>query len=239
MNQVEVAFSPTIFNHYDIDNKIVVVADILRATSVICTMFKNGVTEIIPVRNIEEARAYKEKGYLVVAERNGQKLDFADFGNSPFYFTPETIGGKIVVYSTTNGTNAITMGKDANQVIIGSFLNISSVINYLVDKSHDVLIMCAGWKGKFSLEDALFAGALSNALISTNKFSTICDSANASMDLWNLAKDDLANYLEKVAQRHRLKKMGLDDVIGYCFTPDVTDVLPVLVGDRLKAISPK
>ena len=233
MPRIEVAFSPTIFQHYDKEGKIVVVVDILRATSVICTMFHNGVKEIIPVRSIEEAHEYKRNGYLVVAERNGQKLDFADFGNSPFYFTPETVNGKTIVYSTTNGTNAITLGRDAQEVVIASFLNISAVESYLNARSSDILIMCAGWKGKFCLEDAIFAGALAQRLLTTGRFETICDSTNAAIDLWNVAKVDLTSYVEKVAQRHRLKKLGLDDVIGYCFTSNVTDTIPVLKEDKL------
>ncbi len=236
MPRLEVAFSPAIFEHFDSQGKIVVVVDILRATSVICTMFHNGVKEIIPVRDLAEAQEYKKKGFLVVAERNGQKLDFADFGNSPYYFTPEVIAGKTVVYSTTNGTNAITVGKSAQEVIIASFLNLSAIQGYLQARATDALIMCAGWKGKFCLEDTLFAGALSQNLIQTGRFETICDSTNAAMDLWNVARNDLSTYIEKVAQRHRLKKLGLDDVIGYCFTSDVTDVIPVLNNDRLVSL---
>lgn len=236
MPRIEVAFSPTIFQHFDKEGKIVVVVDILRATSVICTMFHNGVKAIIPVQSIEEAHWYKRNGFLVVAERNGQKLDFADFGNSPFYFTPETVQGKTIVYSTTNGTNAITLGRDAQEVIVGAFLNISAVESYLSARSCDVLIMCAGWKGKFCLEDAIFAGALSERLLASAKFETICDSAHAAIDLWNVAKMDFTGYIEKIAQRHRLKKLGLDDVIGYCFTSDVTDAIPVLKEDKLVSL---
>ncbi len=96
--------------------------------------------------------------------------------------------------------------------------------------------MCAGWKGKFCLEDAIFAGALSQELMANGRFETICDSTNAAIDLWNVAKGNLKGYLEKVAQRHRLKKLGLDDVIEYCFTPDITDSIPVLKDGRLVAL---
>lgn len=209
------------------------VVDILRATSVICTMFQNGVREIIPVRDIEEAKAHKERGFLVVAERNGEKLDFADFGNSPFYFTPQTVGGKTVVYSTTNGTNAITVGRDAGIVLIGAFLNFSALAQLLAARQQDVLVLCAGWKGKFCMEDTLFAGALSHELMRRELFSTKCDSAHAAMDLWMTAKDNMDTYVEKVAQKHRLKKLGLDDVIDYCFSFDRTDKVPTLRGDRL------
>lgn len=233
MNRIEVCFSPSAFGYFDYTDKIVVVVDILRATSVICTMFKNGVREVIPVKDIEGAKAYKEKGYLVVAERNGEKLDFADFGNSPFYFTPQAVEGKTIVYSTTNGTNAIAVGGGARAVVIGSFLNFSAVLKYLEKQSGDILILCAGWKGKFCLEDSIFAGALAQSLLETENFNTICDSTNAAIDLWQIARIDIKAYLEKVAQRHRLKKLGLDDVIDYCFTFDQTDKLPVYKNGKL------
>lgn len=226
--KLEVCFSPTQFPLFESENKIVVAVDILRATTVITTMFMNGVKSVIPVNTIEEAKAMKEKGYLVVAERDGKKLDFADFGNSPFYFTPEVIGEKTLVYSTTNGTNALTLAKQASQVLVGSFLNISSLALYLTSQKTDVLILCAGWKDKFCLEDSLFAGALSQKLLTGRSFYTKCDSANASMDLWKEAKINLTEYVEKIAQKHRLKKLGLDNVIPYCFTEDLSTIIPYL-----------
>jgi 2-phosphosulfolactate phosphatase len=233
MNTVEVCFSTEIFKCYDSKSKIVVVVDVLRATSVICTMMHNGVKEIIPVKSIDEAKVYKNKGYLVVAERDGKKLDFADFGNSPFYFTRDVVNGKTIVYSTTNGTNAITVGKDAEQIVIGSFLNLSALIQYLNSQGKDIIVLCSGWKGKFCLEDALLAGAISGKLIDTGKFYTKCDSVYASIDLWAMAKDNMDTYIEKVAQKHRLKKLGLDDVISYCFNQDITTVIPVIKGTNL------
>ena len=233
MNQIEISFSTDLFKHYDCKEKIVVVVDVLRATSVICTMFHNGVKEIIPVRSIDEAKDYKERGFMVVAERDGKKLDFADFGNSPFYFTKEIVSGKTIVYSTTNGTNAITIGKEADQVIIGSFLNISAVTNYLLSQSKDVIILCSGWKGKFCIEDSLLAGLLSKNLLDSKNFTTKCDSVYAAIDIWSMAKEDLNTYIEKAAQKHRLKKLGLDDVIGYCFTLDITSIVPILNDDRI------
>ncbi|NOU19881.1 MAG: 2-phosphosulfolactate phosphatase [Bacteroidales bacterium] len=233
MNLIEVSFSTDLFKHYDCKGKIVVVVDVLRATSVICTMFHNGVKEIIPVRSVDEAQRYKEQGFMVVAERDGKKLDFADFGNSPFYFIKEVVSGKTIVYSTTNGTNAITIGKEADQVIIGSFLNISAVTNYLLGQGKDVIILCSGWKGKFCIEDSLLAGLLSKNLLDNKNFTTKCDSVYTAIDMWRIAKDDLNTYIEKAAQKHRLKKLGLDDVIGYCLTLDTTSIVPILNGDRI------
>ncbi|MBN2680868.1 MAG: 2-phosphosulfolactate phosphatase [Bacteroidales bacterium] len=234
--KLEVCFSPIQFPLFQTDDKIVVVVDILRATTVITTMFINGVNKVIPVKTIEEAKELKKTGLLVVAERDGQKLDFADFGNSPFYFTKEVVENKTLVYSTTNGTNALTLGLNSNKVIVGSFLNISSIVEYLNKSLTDVIILCAGWKDRFSLEDCLFAGALTKKLLEAGCFYTKCDSANASVDLWEKAQENLDAYLEKVAQKHRLQKLGLHNVIPYCFEHDKTNLIPYLCleKDKLK-----
>ncbi|MBA7540396.1 putative 2-phosphosulfolactate phosphatase [subsurface metagenome] len=125
-NKIEVCFSPAIFQYYKDSNAIAVVIDTLRATSAICNAFQNGVEKIIPVKTIDEAREYKKRGFIVAAERDGYVLDFADFGNSPFNFTEERIKGKTIVYSTTNGTQAIQMAESCYMVVIGSFLNLLS-----------------------------------------------------------------------------------------------------------------
>ncbi len=232
-NSVEVCFSPLVYPLYENPENIVVVVDILRATSSIITAFHNGVERLIPVRTIDEARAYKDRGYLIAAERDGKVLDFADFGNSPDNFTPERIKGRTIVYSTTNGTQAIQMAGHSRQVLVGGFLNISALTAYLQEQHHNVLILCAAWKNKFSLEDSVFAGALTDRLLAGGRFTTICDSAHAARDLWLLAQGDLIGYIDKAANRSRLKKLGLDHAVEYCHTQDVTDVIPVLEGDVL------
>ncbi|MFC2090071.1 2-phosphosulfolactate phosphatase [Bacteroidota bacterium] len=226
MSKVEVCFSPALYKSYENTEAIVVVVDILRASSAIVTAFMNGVERIIPVGTLEQAKALKEKGYMVAAERDGIVRDFADFGNSPYNFTPERVRGKDIVYSTTNGTHAIDLASSGKEVLIGAYLNISALSNYIVEQGRDLLVLCAGWKNKFNLEDSIFAGALSQMVLESDKYTTICDAANGAIDLYKLAKNDLMDYIEKVAQRHRLKANGLDDVIGYCHEFDRTDIIP-------------
>ena len=225
---IEVCFTPKLFA--DISTKsdyIVVLADILRATTSICAAFQNGVKEIIPVASLDQAKEYKQKGFLVASEQDGKKLDWADFGNSAFNFSPEAIRGRTLVYCTTNGTRAIEIAKDASKIAMGAFVNIKALAGWLVNENKNVVILCSGWKNKFCLEDSLFAGALSEMMLARPGFETCCDSAYASIDLWHTAKQDLPGYLEKAAHRHRLKKLGLDDVIPYSFTLDSTDFVPV------------
>jgi 2-phosphosulfolactate phosphatase len=226
---IEVCFSPVLYPYIlNNENYAVVIIDVLRASTSICTAFKNGVKSIIPVAGIEEAKEYKKNGFTVAAERNGIKLDFADMGNSPFNFTPETVKGKDIVYSTTNGTQAINIVRDNEDVIIACLNNLSSAVKWLSAKDRNVLLLCSGWKQKFSLEDAVCAGALTEELLIYPEYKIHCDSAAASLDLWHTAKKNLGGYMEKAMHRHRLKRFGLDDVLEYTFAINTVDVVPIL-----------
>jgi 2-phosphosulfolactate phosphatase len=225
---LETCFSPALYEPERHAGSIVVVIDILRATSAICTAFENGAASIIPVATVPEARTYKEKGYLVAAERDGYVLDFADFGNSPFNFTREKVAGKTIVYSTTNGTGIIKMAASAGYIIIGSFLNISALTGWISKQERDVVLFCAGWKNRFNIEDTICAGAIAEKLLTTSLYSTICDSTLAAIDLWSLAKNDITGYIEKAAQRSRLRDKKLDDCIPFCLTADRTSKVPVI-----------
>jgi len=236
-HRLEVCLSPAIYDKHADDQNIVVIADILRATSSICAAIHNGVKSLIPVATIEEAREMKQKGYIVASERDGYVLDFADFGNSPFNFRPELVKGKEIVYSTTNGTRCIHMASHSKAVVIGSFLNISALAEWLISQNQPVLIFCASWKDRFSLEDTVFAGALAEKLMDSGKFESICDAVTASIDLWNIAKSDLSGYIQKSAQKTRLASKGLDDCIDYCLTADQTRVVPAFQNNCLIDIS--
>jgi 2-phosphosulfolactate phosphatase len=225
--KIEVCFTPAVFDCFTHPDAVVIVVDVLRATSAICTAFMNGAANIIPLETIEEARDYKSRGFLVAAERDGFVLDFADFGNSPFNFTKERVAGKTIVYSTTNGTQAIKMASECYQVAVGAYLNLSAVSDWAINQNRDVIILCAGWKNRFSLEDSLLAGAITEKILEHSNFYTICDSAIAAKDLWSVAKPDLISYIDKAAQRSRLRLNGLDDVIDYCHSIDITNIIPV------------
>ncbi|MCX6322054.1 MAG: 2-phosphosulfolactate phosphatase [Bacteroidia bacterium] len=226
--KLETCFSPALFESGENHDSIVVVVDILRASSAICTAFANGAAAIIPVADVSEAKDYKARGYLLAAERDGHILDFADFGNSPFNFTKDKVEGKTIVYTTTNGTGIINLASSAYMTVVGSFLNIGALTQWLIKQERNVLIFCAGWKNRFNIEDTVCAGAIAEKLMESNLYSTICDSTFAAMDLWSLARPDLLGYIEKAAQRTRLRDKKLDDCIEFCLTTDYTDKIPVM-----------
>ena len=226
--KVEVSFSPALFSSYYHDRECnVVVVDVFRATSAICTAFHHGVKELIPVATLEEAIAYKNEGYMVGAERDGQVVEGFDFGNSPFSYMDEKIKGQRIVLTTTNGTKAITISRGAKGIVIGSFLNLGAVANFLKQDGRDVLIQCAGWKNRFNLEDSLFAGALVNELSASPEFSNLADSAIAAAHLYDLAKDDLYGFLENSSHRRRLNRLNLEEDIRFCLQHSKFTVVPI------------
>lgn len=226
--KLETCFSPALYEADLHTGSVVVIIDILRASSAICTAFENGAVSIIPVAEVQEAKDYKNRGYLVAAERDGYVLDFADFGNSPFNFTRERVAGKTIAYSTTNGTGIIKMASSAYAIVIGSFLNISALTRWILLQNRDVVLFCAGWKNRFNLEDTVCAGAFAERLMNSGLFTTICDSTHAATDIWKMAENDLKGYIEKAAQRSRLRDKGLDDCIEFCLKPDFTEKIPVI-----------
>ncbi len=231
---IEVCLSPSLIQHYDVKGKIVVVIDIFRATSSICYGFENGALEIIPVASVEECRSYEGKGYLLAAERNGEVVNGFDFGNSPFSYTKEKVEGKKIVLTTTNGTHAINEAKDAAKIVIGSFLNLNEIANWLANQSQDILLLCSGWKNKFNLEDTLFAGAVVSQIKS--EFQHVCDAAIAAEDLYEKAKDNLRVYLYKSSHSQRLKELEIEDDIQFCLNQNICKVIPILEGNKLVAM---
>jgi 2-phosphosulfolactate phosphatase len=230
---VDVCLSPMLYPVYHKDDSIVVVIDILRATSAICTAFHHGAEKIIPVATIEEAAEYKKQGFLVGAERNGIALEGFDFGNSPFSYTSEKIKDQIIVISTTNGTQAIDAARNAYKVVIGAFTNITALCNWLKLQNRNVLLLCSGWKNRFNLEDTLFAGAVANILLKENIMYKSGDGALAAGFLYQSAQDNPTKYLRNSSHTERLAALGLKKDIKYCFALDQTKIIPILEGKYL------
>lgn len=224
---VDVCLSPYLYPVYHKEDTIVVVIDILRATSAICTAFHHGVDKIIPVATVEEATAYKKQGFLVGAERNGIALDGFDFGNSPFSYITDKIKGQTIVISTTNGTQAIEAARSAYKVAIGAFTNITALCNWLKEQNRNILLLCSGWKNRFNLEDTLFAGAVTDILLKEKNYKS-GDGALTASYLYQSAQNNPYRYLRNSSHTERLAAMGLKKDIKYCFTLDQTTVIPVL-----------
>jgi 2-phosphosulfolactate phosphatase len=235
MKSIDVCFTPHLIDLYDIENTIVVVVDVFRATSCMTTAFAHGVEGIIPVATIAECVELQSKGYLAAAERDGKTPEGFDFDNSPFSYMDEAkVKGNTVVVTTTNGTLAITKSKQAVKILVGSFLNIGAVASYLRTQPYDVLVHCAGWKGKPNLEDTLFAGALVERL--QDEYLIQEDAALMALRQYQLAKNDLLGFVANSSHVKRLQRLGIQKDIAFCLQQDLYDIVPVLRGNVLKRL---
>lgn len=230
---LEACFSPYLYPVYHDEESIVVIIDILRATSAICTAFEHGVEKIIPVATVEEAKKWKAKGFLVGAERDAIPLPGFDFGNSPFSYMGDAVKGKTIVITTTNGTQAIEAARNANKVVIGSFLNITALCNWLYSEKKNILLLCSGWKNKFNLEDALFAGAITESLTLLSEEFKLGDACLALKYLYQQARTEPHKFLSRASHKERLAALNLKKDIKYCLTPDQTTVIPILKNGEL------
>jgi 2-phosphosulfolactate phosphatase len=231
MPSIDVCFSPELLHLYELKGKAVVAVDILRATSTIVSAFAHGAADIIPVMRLEECKAYSEKGCLIAAERDGVKAEGFDLGNSPFAYMDGNVEGRTIAITTTNGTRAIHLSLDATEIIVGSFLNLQAVVDHLKELHLDVIVVCAGWKGKFNLEDTLYAGALAERL--QNDFSFENDATLASIHLYQASKNDLVGFLRQSSHVRRLENLEIHKDIEFCLLHDKYNVLPVWRDDRL------
>ena len=230
--------SPALLKLYDVNKTIVVIIDVLRATSTIATALHNGAKAIIPVDSVAECiRIGKQIDAITAGERDGQVAEGLEYGNSPFEYPETFIKGKTLVLTTTNGTKLLHMAleKGAPEIITGSFPNLSAVCTHLIKKNKNVVLACAAWKDKVNIEDTLFAGAVINNI--KEHFSIQCDSSQIALTLYQVAANDLYEFMQQHNASHylRLKNYGLEKDIRYCLTPDGANVLPLYKEGKLVA----
>jgi 2-phosphosulfolactate phosphatase len=231
MKQIDVCLSPELIHLYNLENSIVVVVDIFRATSCMVTAFAHGVKSIIPVAKVDECAKYQSMGYLAAAERDAHKVEGFDLDNSPFSYMTAQLAGKTIAMTTTNGTLAITKSQNAVKVMVGAFLNLEVLANYLKTQPYDVLVHCAGWKGKPNLEDTLFAGALVNAV--QEDFCIVEDTPLMAQNIYQSKRDNLHVAVANSSHVNRLQRLGIQKDIAFCLENSKYNVLPILRGNEL------
>jgi len=229
-------FSPALLHLYDLNNTVVVIIDVLRATSTIATALFNGAKTVIPVDSVAKCMAIGRKIACVTAgERDGMIAEGLGYGNSPFEYPREFIGGKTLVLTTTNGTKLLHMAleRGAGQIVTGSFPNLSAVCEFLLSRHQNVVLGCAAWKDRVNIEDMLFAGAVINRV--KDHFSINCDSSKIAETLYDVARPDLYEFMKEKNASHylRLTVYDLQKDIRYCLTADVANVLPFYQDGKL------
>ena len=226
--------TPQLLDLYEVNDAIVVIIDVFRATSTMATALYNGASKIIPVDSAELCiEMGKQTGGITAGERDGKIIPGLSYGNSPSEYPRSFIENKTLVITTTNGTKLLHMAlkQGAKEVITGSFPNLSKVVSFLKEQNANIILGCSGWKNRFNIEDTLFAGAVIEEI--KDQFTIHCDSSYMANQLYNMHKNDMPNYIKTLTHWHRLAAYGLEEDMQYCVSKDVAPALPIFKNGAL------
>lgn len=227
---IDVFFSVQAFQEEDLRGKSAVIIDVLRTSSSIITGIYNGARKIIPVGDTNDtmkiATTLDSKDYLLCGEKNGVKVEGFHLGNSPLEYTPEVVADKTLIFNSTNGTKSIKKAGLANEIYIGSFLNLQNIIDTLKKHDDEVVLICSGWQGKLSFEDTLCAGAVIHAFTGGRLPDNAKDGVKVAFGLFEKFGEDLEANIRQSDHARRLEKILPNNDVEFCCTVNKFDVLP-------------
>lgn len=232
LKTLDVFFSAGSFNDEELRNKVIVIIDVLRASSTIVTALMNGAKGIIPVMDMGEASRISQSvdsdNILLCGEKDGIKIEGYDLGNSPFEYDRKTVEGKTLIFNTTNGTKAIKKGVGSAELYVAAFLNLSTVVEKLKNEQKDIVLVCAGWRGRLGLEDLLLAGNIIYKLNNGNENTDLRDGSKVALGIYEKYQDNIEEVILNSNHAARLKGLAGEEDINYCTKVDISTLLPVL-----------
>lgn len=238
--KIDVVISADYIREDIIKDKVVVVIDMLRATSVITTAIMNGCREVIPLLTVEEAFHMRDvlgkEDCILGGERRAVKIDGFDLSNSPLEYTREKVEGKIVIITTTNGTRALTNCTSAYRIFVGCMLNARSIANKLLELNRDVVIVNAGTNGQFSIDDYICTGFIIKEI---TKGSNKLDLTDISLTALKLYEDYpvVLEYISNAKHYNVMINLGLKEDINYCVQKNITKIVPEYTKGHIIGIS--
>ncbi len=229
---VDIQFLPFPPDPKILSNKVVVVIDVLRATSVMVHALYEGALEIIPVATVEEAfqrvKTFPSGTTLLGGERGSRKIEGFDLGNSPKEYIADRVRGKRLILTTTNGTKAFHFVSSGEEIMVGSFFNMAAIAERCFELDRDLLIFPSGDKGNFSLEDTVCGGMLIELIIKRRKKpSALTDTSHTAHILYQRFKDNLLEAFHLSHHGRELISLGLEEDLLYCARTGITDVVPI------------
>jgi len=237
--RVHVALTPGEFPDLTLGGRAALVIDVLRATSMVVATFDAGCARVIPVSDAaaarERARAMAPDPVLLAGERGGDRIEGFDLGNSPLDCTPESVGGRTLLLTTTNGTAAMLKASQADAAAVAALTNVGAAVRWAVLTGKDVTVLCAGEKGGFSLEDAVCAGLLAEGIARVAAGATLSDAAQAARCLGILYGARLDRLRDDSGWARHLEARARGADLDCCLRLDTSDVVPVLANGAITA----
>lgn len=228
--KVDIIISADHIKQEYLENKVVVVIDMLRATSVIVTALLNGAKKVIPLLTVEEA--FEEKNrlkltneeFLLGGERRAVKIDGFDLTNSPLEYVKDKVNNKTVILTTTNGTRAINLSLKSEKILIGAMINAKAVAREIAEINKDVVFVNAGTNGEFSMDDFICSGYIIYILKRIKKCQ-LSDIANTAQIIYE-GYPNIYDYVKKARHYNVLKELELEDDLNYCCRKDIANIVP-------------
>ena len=238
--QADLYFIPHQTDELSLRDKTVVVIDVLRASTTIATALRNGAKEIIPVTTVE--RAVKISGHLfgdvilLGGERNGKMIQGFNLGNSPADYSEEKVKGKSIIFSSSNGSQAIERARYAQVLFVCGFVNISRVAHTLGELRNDFIVVCAGDSGGFSVEDSVCAGMLLHRIGKQDGVElTLSDAAAAAIVLYKAHSRNILKMIRNSQHGKYLAEIGFGEDLKTCANVDSIPILPQMAGNVIRA----
>lgn len=234
---VDVFLTAAAVREADVRGRTAVMIDVLRASSTIATALSNGARAVLPVKDQAQARrlasTFDAGSFLLCGERDAKKIEGYDLGNSPYEYAEAVVAGRTVILTTTNGTVALARAQAATHLITGCFLNASRAVDFIREAGLDVAIVCAGWRGRASLEDTLCAGMLLDRLWNGDMPAAASDSAHIAFTQYRSSEGRLGQALSMCRAAQMLRALDAAADIDYCLRVDALPVLPYRQDGRL------
>lgn len=226
---LDIIISPDYVNKDYIKDKIVVVIDMLRATTVITTAFMNGCKEVVPCLTIEDAvevaKSLDRVQVILGGERRALKIEGFDLSNSPLEYTKDIVKDKTVVITTTNGTRTLADCKSAKRVFVGSMLNAQALAKKLVDLNESVVIVNAGTYGEFTMDDFICSGYIISEILKLTDKVFLSDIAKTGMYIYK-NNVDIISFINQARHYGVMKELDLIKDVNYAIQKSITDIVP-------------
>ncbi len=236
--KIELFLSRSEIQPEKIADRTAVIIDVWRASTSIITALANGCISVIPVAEVEVAKELAKKfstnSILLAGERNEMPIAGFDLSNSPLDYAFDRVKGKRIIFTSTNGAQLFNQASSAKMILVGGFLNVSVLSDFITAQHQDVSILCAGKNGGFGLEDAVCGGMIIDKIFKrATQEPELNDGAVAAHALFDLFADHLANMINRSSHGKRLREIGQEQDLFVSLEVDSRTIIPILAKGEL------
>ena len=243
--RLDVFFAPNQVKPADTAGRLVIIVDVLRASTTVATALGNGAKTVIPLEGpddvITRSKEFARSQTLLAGEQKMHPITGFDLGNSPQAFTPEVVEGKTILLTTTNGTHALLGVQGARDIVVASYVNFTAVLAMMkvaASSNTDIAIICAGEEGSFTLEDAACAGRYVRA-IPKRAALAVNDAAAASVLIEKKYGDNIAKVFKESTHGQALQSAGFGDDLAAAAEVDSYPVVPIWQDRQITKLGPE